>query len=154
MNLGFPAQERPARNALTVVVSCVNRTQRHAASVTAYSVLRACPSIQCSTRKLHQQTTGNVGNEKELRVRRTAVKSASVFQESLWPSVGTAVRKQVGSAKRMPHVFRRRTTESKLLRRAWPMPSYTGSRTAKSNRNSTRQLLSRPSRKSKLWQLS
>src|SRR5205807_9368543 len=74
--------------------------------------------------------------------------------ENLWRSVGTAVRKQVGSAKHTPNVFRKRTTESKLVRRAWPMPSYRGSRTAKSNRNWTRQLLSRPSRKSKLWQLS
>src|SRR5437762_9250401 len=65
MNLGFPAQERPARNVLTVAVSCAIRTRKHAASVTAYSVLRACPSIQCSTRSLHQQTTGNVENEKE-----------------------------------------------------------------------------------------
>ena len=64
MNLGFLAQERSACSALTVVVSCVNRTQRHAASVTAYSVLRACPSIGCSTPNLHM---GNVENEKELR---------------------------------------------------------------------------------------
>jgi len=65
MNLGFPAQERPARNALTVAANCVNRTRKHAASVTAYSVLHACPSIQCSTRSLHRQTTGNAENEKE-----------------------------------------------------------------------------------------
>ena len=65
MNLGFLAQERSACSALTVVVSCVNRTQRHAASVTAYSVLRACPSVQHP--KLHQQTTGKFGNEKELK---------------------------------------------------------------------------------------
>jgi len=64
MRSAIPVHERPARNALTVVVSCVNRTRKHAASVTVYSVLRACPSIQCSTPKLHQQTTGNVGNEK------------------------------------------------------------------------------------------
>src|SRR5947208_6184104 len=64
MNLGFPAQERLTQNALTVGVRCVNRTRKHAASVTAYSVLRACPSIQCSTRSLHQQTTGTFGNEK------------------------------------------------------------------------------------------
>jgi len=63
MNLAFPAQERPARNAPTVGVRCVNRTQRHAASVTAYSVLRACPSIR-STRSQPQQTTGTFGNEK------------------------------------------------------------------------------------------
>jgi len=67
MRTAFPAQELPVRSALTVGVRCVNRTQKHAASVTAYSVLRACPSIQCSTPKLHQQTTGNVGREKELR---------------------------------------------------------------------------------------
>src|SRR5207253_5814948 len=45
------------------------------------------------------------------------------MENKLWPSVGTAVRKQVGSAKHTPNVFRKRTTESKLLRGAWPMPS-------------------------------
>jgi len=69
MNLGFPAQELPVRSALTVGVRCVNRTRRHAASVTAYSVLRACPSIQCSTRSLHQQTTRKFGNGKEHKIR-------------------------------------------------------------------------------------
>ena len=64
MNLGFLAHERPARNALIVAVNCVNPTRKHAASATAYSVLRACPSIQCSTPKLYQQTTGNVESEK------------------------------------------------------------------------------------------
>src|SRR5207244_8514026 len=67
MRTAFPVQELPVRSALTVAANCVNRTRKHAASVTAYSVLRACPSIQCSTRSLHQQTTGNVGNEKGLR---------------------------------------------------------------------------------------
>src|SRR5438552_9216936 len=67
MNLGFPVQERLTQNALTVAANCVNRTRKHAASVTAYSVLRACPSIQCSTRSLHQQTTLNVGSEKGLK---------------------------------------------------------------------------------------
>src|SRR5438552_12100405 len=76
------------------------------------------------------------------------------MENKLWRSVGTAVRKQVGSAEHTPNVFRKRTTQSKLLRRAWPMPSYRGSGTAKSNRNWTRQVLNRPSRKSKLWQLS
>ena len=64
MNLGFPAQERPARNALTVAANCVNRTRKHAASVTAYSVLHACPSIQSSTRSQHQRITGKTENEK------------------------------------------------------------------------------------------
>src|SRR5437667_9799214 len=66
MRSATPLQERPARNALIVGVRCVNRTRKHAASVTAYSVLRACPSIQCSTPKLRQQTTGNVESEKGL----------------------------------------------------------------------------------------
>src|SRR5437660_8670423 len=69
MRTAFPAQELPVRSALTVGVRCVNRTQRHAASVTAYSVLRACPSIERSTPNLHQQTTENVESEKELRIR-------------------------------------------------------------------------------------
>src|SRR6266536_2424066 len=61
MNLGFLAQERLVRNALTVEVNRVNRTRKHAASVTAYSVLRVCPSIQCSTRSPHMV---NVGRER------------------------------------------------------------------------------------------
>jgi len=64
MNLVFPAHEPPARNALTVAVNCVNPTRNHAASATAYSVLPAYLSIQRSTSKLHQQTTGKFGNEK------------------------------------------------------------------------------------------
>ena|SRR5213080_1202411 len=69
MRTAFPVQELPVRSALTVAANCVNRTRKHAASVTAYSVLRACPSIQCSTRSLHRQATGNVGNEKGLEKR-------------------------------------------------------------------------------------
>jgi hypothetical protein len=69
MRTAFPVQELPARSALTVGVRCVNRTRKHAASVTAYSVLRACPSIQRSTPKLHQQTTGSVESERGLRIR-------------------------------------------------------------------------------------
>src|SRR5437773_7403635 len=64
MRTAFPAQELPVRSALTVAANCVNRTRKRAASVTAYSVLPACPSIHRSTPKLHQQTTGNVGNER------------------------------------------------------------------------------------------
>src|SRR5438876_8097182 len=67
MRTAFPVQELPVRSALTVGVRCVNRTRKHAASVTAYSVLRACPSIRCTTPKLHQQTTGRIGNEKGLK---------------------------------------------------------------------------------------
>jgi len=64
MRTAIPVQELPVRSALTVAVGCVNHTRKHAASVTAYPVLRACPSIQCSTRSLHRQTTVNVVNEK------------------------------------------------------------------------------------------
>src|SRR5437870_5912972 len=78
MQSAISAQERPARNALTVGVRCVNRTLKHAASVTAYSVLRACPSIQCSTRSLHQQTTRKFGNGKEHKIR-TAFRRSGFF---------------------------------------------------------------------------
>ena len=40
MRTAFPVQELPVRSALTVAANCVNRTRKHAASVTAYSVLR------------------------------------------------------------------------------------------------------------------
>jgi hypothetical protein len=66
MRTASPVQELPARNALTVGVRCVNRTRKHAASVTAYSVLRACPSTQRSTPNLHQRITEKTGNEKGL----------------------------------------------------------------------------------------
>src|SRR2546421_4595182 len=67
MRTAFPVQELPVRSALTVAANCGNRTRKHAASVTAYSVLRAYLSIQCSTRSLHQQTTENVESEKGLK---------------------------------------------------------------------------------------
>jgi len=51
------------RNVLTVAVSCANRTRKHAASVTAYSVLRACPSIR-NTRSQPQRITGKTEKEK------------------------------------------------------------------------------------------
>ena len=41
MRTAIPAQELPVRSALTAVVSCANRTRKHAASVTAYSVRHA-----------------------------------------------------------------------------------------------------------------
>jgi len=63
----------------------VNRTRKHAASVTAYSVLRACPSIQCSTPKLHQQTTGKFGNEKELKSDFVLVWSTIPGYCATWP---------------------------------------------------------------------
>src|SRR5947208_9765283 len=83
MQSAISAQERPAHSVLTVGVRCVNRTRKHAASVTAYSVLRACPSIQCSTQKLHQQTTGNVRNEKELKNYGTAASDVQGFFQSV-----------------------------------------------------------------------
>jgi hypothetical protein len=63
------AQERLARNALTVVVNCVNRTRKHAASATAYSVRPAFSSIERSTRS---PLTLNVENERELKLRTLA----------------------------------------------------------------------------------
>src|SRR5437016_5513900 len=79
MQSAIPAQELPARNALTVAANCVNRTRKHAASVTAYSVLRACPSIQCSTPNLHRQSTGKIENEKGLKNYGTAAWDAQGF---------------------------------------------------------------------------
>ena len=82
MQSAIPAQELPVRSALTVGVRCVNRTRKHAASVTAYSVLRACPSIQCSTPKLHQQTTANVESEKGLKNYGSATSYLGLFPVS------------------------------------------------------------------------
>src|SRR3989442_225686 len=79
MRTAFPVQELPVRNALTVAVNCANRTRKHAASVTAYSVLRACPSIQCSTRSQHQRIMGNVESEKGLRNYGTATSYLGLF---------------------------------------------------------------------------
>src|SRR5690348_1583002 len=84
MRTAFPVQELPARNALTVGLSCVNRTRKHAASVTAYSVLRACPSIKRSTRSQSQSLPQRIefGNEKELnwqvRLIRLTIKLTSI----------------------------------------------------------------------------
>ena len=55
-------QEWPARDALTVAVSCANRTRKHAASVTAYSVLRRLSFHQADNAKPasadHEQHSG------------------------------------------------------------------------------------------------
>ena len=83
MQLAICAQERRARNALTVAVSCVNRTRKHAASVTAYSVRPVSPSIQCSTRSQPQQTTGKIENEKGLRNYGTSASDAQGFFQSV-----------------------------------------------------------------------
>src|SRR6266487_4313255 len=85
MRTAFPVQELPVRSALTVAANCVNRTRKHAASVTAYSVLRACPSIQRSTRSLHQQTTGTFESGKELRERLTKEAFCAPLNISLAP---------------------------------------------------------------------
>src|SRR5437667_9296642 len=61
MRTAFPVQELPVRSALTVAANCVNRTRKHAASVTAYSVLRACPSIR-NTRRQPQRITASDKN--------------------------------------------------------------------------------------------
>ena len=69
MNLGFLAQERPARNALTVVVNCVNPTRKPVADAMRSSARPARRSIKSSTRSLH---TENVENEKGLKLRTLA----------------------------------------------------------------------------------
>ena len=70
MRTAFPVEELPARNALTVGVRCVNRTRKHAASATAYSVRLACPSIKRNTRSQSQSLPQRIefGNEKGLKL--------------------------------------------------------------------------------------
>ena len=83
MNLGFPAQERPARNVPTTGFNCAKIMWKHAASVTAYSVRPVSPSIQCSTRSQPQQTTGKIENEKGLRNYGTSASDAQGFFQSV-----------------------------------------------------------------------
>jgi hypothetical protein len=64
MRLAIPAQERLARNALTVEVSCVNRTRKHAADAARSSARPAFSFIEGSTRSLY---VGNVESEKGLK---------------------------------------------------------------------------------------
>src|SRR5438093_13200950 len=67
MQSAIPVQERPARNALTVGVSCVNRTQKHA--VICNGIF--CPSCLSFRSVQHSKPAsadhGNVESEKELR---------------------------------------------------------------------------------------
>ncbi len=83
MRTAIRAQELPVRSALTVAANCVNRTRKHAASVTAYSVRPVSPSIQCSTRSQPQQTTGKIENEKGLKNYGTAASDAQGFFQSV-----------------------------------------------------------------------
>src|SRR5438477_8277152 len=66
MNLVFPAQERPARNALTVGVRCVKRTRKHAASVTAYFVLPADVPFSAALEASFSRPQGTPGAKKGL----------------------------------------------------------------------------------------
>jgi len=66
MQSAIPAQERPARNALTVALNYATRTRKSVMHAARSSVRPACPSIQCSTPKLHQRITGKTGSGKEL----------------------------------------------------------------------------------------
>ena len=59
MWLAISAQERPARSALTVVVSCVNPTRKPVVGAARYSARPAFSSIKHSTRS---PRTGNVGS--------------------------------------------------------------------------------------------
>ena len=61
MLLAISVQEQPARNALTVVVSCVNPTRKRVADAARSSARPAFSFIERSTRSL---LTGNVGSER------------------------------------------------------------------------------------------
>ena len=62
MRLAISAQGRPARNVLTVAVSCVNPTRKPVADASRFSVRPAFSFIGRSTRS---QRMGNVESEKE-----------------------------------------------------------------------------------------
>jgi hypothetical protein len=81
----LPAQERPARNALTVGVSCVNPMLKPVADAALSSARPAFSFIERSTPKLHQQITGKFGNEKELRERLTKEAFCAPLNISLAP---------------------------------------------------------------------
>ena len=80
MQLAISAQKWLTRNALTVVVSCVNHTGKPVADAMRSSARPAFSSIERSTRSLHQQTTANVENEKGHKNYGTAT---SVFFQSV-----------------------------------------------------------------------
>src|SRR5207248_11400091 len=76
------------KNVLTVGVSCASRTRKHAASVTAYSVLRACPTIRDS-RSRPQRITGQTQKEKpqEERGRSPHLKRLMASRRTVRPHV-------------------------------------------------------------------
>jgi len=63
MQSAIPVQERPARNALTVVVSCVNRRRRPVADATRSS---ARPAFLPSSAALEARSRGTSGEKKGL----------------------------------------------------------------------------------------
>src|SRR5438552_17482441 len=69
MNLGFPAQERPARKVLIAVSHCAKIMPSRVQRASRFSVRPAVSYIERSTQNLYQQTTGEFGNEEELRIR-------------------------------------------------------------------------------------
>ena len=69
MRLAIPAQERPARNVLIAGFKCAKIMPNRVERVSRFSARPAFYSIERSTRSLHQQTTGKIGSEKELRGR-------------------------------------------------------------------------------------
>jgi hypothetical protein len=64
MRSASPAHERPARNALIVELSCVNRTRKPVADAARSSARPALSSIERSTQSLR---TGSVESEKGLK---------------------------------------------------------------------------------------
>jgi hypothetical protein len=67
MRSAIPAQERPARNALTVELSCANHIRKAVARVARSSAHPVFPSIERSTRSLLQHPTPKSGNAKGLK---------------------------------------------------------------------------------------
>ena len=77
MQSAISAHERPARNALTVVVSCVNRTRKLVVDAARFSARPAFCFIRNSTQNL---LTGNVESERGLKLAELRSDVQSFFQ--------------------------------------------------------------------------
>ena len=79
MNLGFPAQERPARNVPTAGLNCAKIMSNRVERVSRFSVRPAVSYIEGSTRS---PLTENVESEKGLKNYGTAASYLGLFPVS------------------------------------------------------------------------
>ena len=76
MNLGFPAQERPARNVPTAGFNCARIMPNRAERVSRFSARPAVSYIEGSTRS---PRTGNVESEKGLNLAELSCGCSGLF---------------------------------------------------------------------------